>query len=291
MGRELTHVLLSLVTQKSVHGHEAMLKLNRQRFGMGDNRCPICDTPTTLYRARSQNTCGEWKCLIAYRKMQRDSRRKHDELLAWRHQHSLVRAIRLRHTIASLLGVHEPETYRAIITPVNERPIVPQRRKRRYRFMKRLIQLVEKTLQDAPRKPRSFEDNQPSPPIFEAACANCKGKCCLRGATGAHLDADAIHRFTRLHPEADSHSILKAYSLCLPPATYLGSCVFHSANGCNLPRTMRSATCLNTVCSGVVELRLRIELDGESRFFLAAANKNRVVRGNFEACDEVNLRG
>ncbi len=62
------------------------------------------------------------------------------------------------------------------------------------------------------------------------------------------------------------------------------SCVFHSADGCSLPRHMRSATCLNTVCGGVVELRLRIEHDGESRFFLAATNKNGVVRGRFEDC-------
>ncbi len=48
---------------------------------------------------------------------------------------------------------------------------------------------------------------------------------------------------------------------------------------------------LITICGGIVELRLRIECDNESRFFLAATNKNRVVRGKFEACDEVNLRG
>lgn len=267
-----------------------MLRLNRQRFGMGGNRCPICDTPIIRYRARSQHTCGGWKCLIAYRKMQRDSRRKHDELLASRHQHSLVRATRLRHASAPLLGVLEPETYRAIITPANERPIVPQRRKRRYRFMKRLIRLVEETLQDAPREPRPLEDNQPSPPIFEDAYANCKGKCCLRGGTGAHLDRDVIRRWANTHPEADARSIVNAFSLRLPPATYRGSCVFHAANGCSLPRSMRSATCLNTVCSGVVELRLRIELDGESRFFLAAANKNRVVRGIFEDCQSDGIR-
>ena len=261
-----------------------MLRLNRPFIGIGDNRCPICDTPIIRRQTQSKNTCGGWKCLFAYRKMQRDSHRKHDEQFVRRYRHSLVRATRLRNAIAPVLGVLSPEIYRAIITPVNGRSIVPLTRKRRYRFVKRLIRLVEGTFQDAQREPRPLENNQQSLPILETACANCEGKCCVRGGTGAHLDRDAIRRFLSKHPEADSRNIIETYCLSLPLATYRGSCVFHSANGCGLPRYMRSAICLNTVCGGVVELRLRIELDGESKFFLAAANKNRVVRGRFEDC-------
>ena len=268
-----------------------MIRLSQQRFGMDYNRCQICDAPIMRHRARSQHICSGWKCLIAYRKIQRDSRRKHDEYLVRRYRSSLVRAQRFRHTIAPVLGIQSPENYRAIVTPANERPIVPLPRKQRYRFVKRLIRLVEGTLNDPPHEPRPLEDNQPLLPILKAACALCKGTCCLRGGTGAHLDRDVIRRWANTHPEADSRSILNAFSLRLPPATYRGSCVFHAANGCNLPRSMRSATCLNTVCGGIVELRLRIECDNESRFFLAATNKDRVVRGKFEAFDEVNLRG
>lgn len=214
--------------------------------------------------------------------MQRDARRKKDEPLIDRHRGSLVRATRLRNANAPLLGVHAPETYRPIITPVNERPIVPLPRKRRYRFVKRLISLVQDTLHEGQGEPRPFEESLPTLPTLVAACANCEGKCCLRGGTRAYLDGDAIRRFTILRPDGDARFIINAYCLRLPPATYRGSCVFHSANGCGLPRTMRSATCLNTVCGGVVELRQRIELDGESRFFLAAASMVRVVRTRFE---------
>ncbi len=259
-----------------------MLRLNRQSIGTGDNRCTICGTPIPGRQAPWKPTCGGWKCLIAHTTMQRDARRKQDEPLVRRYQRSLVRATRLRNSKAQLLGIQAPETYRAIITPVNERPIVPLPRKRRYRLVKRLIRLVQETLHDAQREPRPCEENQPSLPIFEAACTTCEGKCCLRGGTRAYLDGDAIRRFASNHPDADARFIINAYWLRLPFATYRGSCVFHSVSGCGLPRTMRSATCLNTVCGGVVELRRRIELDGESRFFLAAASKQRVIRGRFE---------
>ena len=271
----------TLDKKTSLQHHKDMLRLNRQFIGIFDNRCPICGIAISRHQAQSKTTCSGWKCLIAYRKMQRDARRKHDEQFVRCYRRSLVRATRLRNTSAQVLDVQAPKTYRVIITPVNERLIVPLTRRRRYRFVKRLIRLVEGTLQGAQREPRLLEDNQQSLPILAIACANCEGKCCVRGGTGAHLDKDAIRRFVSQHTEADARTIIEAYVLHLPFSTYRNSCVFHSANGCSLPRSMRSATCLNTVCGGLVELRLRIEHDGETRFFLAAANKNRVIRGMF----------
>lgn len=255
--------------------------MNRQRFRINDNRCSICGIATSPHQAGSKTTCGGWKCLMTNRKMQRDARRKHDEQFVRRYRRSLARATRLRNTRAPALGVRAPKTYRVIITPVNERTIVPLFQRRRYRFVKRLIRLVDETQQGAQQEPRLLEESQQSLPILAAACANCKGKCCLRGGTGAHLDGDAIRRYIRKHPEVDSRGIIEAYCVHLPLSTYKYSCVFHSANGCALPRTMRSVTCLNTVCGGIVELQQRIDLDGEAQFFLAAANNSRVVRARF----------
>ena len=246
----------------------------RQSIGIRDNRCLICNTPILWREAISRKTCSDWKCITTYRKMQLDRR----------YRRRLARATKLRNASAPTLGVHAPESYRVIITPVNERTIVPLSGKRRYRFVKRLIRLVKSTLQDAQLDPRSLEGNQQSLPILGTACANCEGKCCVRGGTGAHLDSDAISRFANIHPDAEFRDIVEAYHRSLPFTVYRDSCVFHSADGCSLPRYMRSATCLNTVCGGVVELRQRIELDGESRFFLAAVNKNGAVRGKLEDC-------
>ncbi len=197
-----------------------MSRLIRQSTGIRDNRCPICDTSITWREARSRKTCGGWNCRTAYRKMQLDSRRKHDEQFHRRYRRRLVWATRLRSESAPALGVQDPESYRAIVTPANQHPIVALTRKRRYRFVKRLIRLVKKTLQNASLGPQPLEDNQQSLPILGAACANCEGKCCVKGGTGAYLDGDAIRRFASKHPEADSRDIVEAYCRSLPLATY-----------------------------------------------------------------------
>jgi hypothetical protein len=251
------------------------------------NRCSVCGASITWLEARFKRTCSGLKCRAAYRTAQHESLREHDETFLQRHRRSLVRSERLRDATALAMGIGEPESYRPIVTPVNQRPIVPLSRRRRYRFVKRLVRLVEKTLQDASRAVRPLED-QLSLPIFATACANCQGKCCLRGGTAAYLDGDAIRRYAGEHPEADSRNIVESYSRRLPEAIYGRSCVFHSANGCNLPEDMRSATCLVTDCGGLVELRLRIEQDGESKFFLAATNNNGAVRGKFEDCQSLD---
>jgi len=251
-----------------------MPRLVRQSSQNRENRCPICGTSITWYEARSKITCSDRKCFITHRKKQNDRR----------YRRNLARATAYRNKTAARLGVQSPESFRPIVTSVNTRPIVPLSRKRRYRSMNMLIRLVESSVQDVQHDLRSFEDDQQSPPIFAIACANCRGNCCLLGGTQAHLDKDAIRHFASIHPGAKVRDIIEAYSRSQPHAIFRDSCVFHSANGCSLPRNMRSATCLNTICGGLVELRQRIELDGESRFFLAAVNKNGVVRGRFEIC-------
>ena len=247
-----------------------------------DHRCPVCGTYLGDRQYRWKITCGEGKCLAAHHKMRCEDRKKQDAPRLRRYRRMLARATRLRRLIAPMPEVQRPETYRVIITPANEHPITPLPRKRRYRFVNHLIQLVETTLRDGWRKPQPLDAFQPQRQIFKAACANCGGKCCLRGGTRAHLDQDAICRTLQLHPKADTRLIVSAYCIYLPIETYRGSCVFHGANGCNLPRVMRSNACLNSICGGIVEIQQRMELDNEHRFFLAASNRTRVVRGRFE---------
>ncbi len=247
-----------------------------------DYRCSVCGTYLGDRRSSSKTTCGKGKCLAAYHKMRCEDRKEQDAPRLRRYHSMLARATRLRHLITPTPGIQRPETYCVIITPANEHPLVPLPRENRYHFVKRLIQLVETTLTDGWREPKPLDAFQPQTQILEAACANCGGKCCLRGGTRAHLDQDAIYRTVQLHPKADTRLIISAYCSYLPIETYSGSCVFHAANGCSLPRVMRSNVCLNTICGSIVEIQQRMELDGEYRFFLAASNRTRTVRGRFE---------
>ncbi len=247
----------------------------------------------TPCEARSRPTCGGWKCQFAYRNAQEGLRRKQHEQLLQQYERSLAQATTLREASARSHGVEDPPSYRVIVLPVNERPLAPLTRKRRYRFVKRLMRLTEETLREPALQPLgdAGADTDQALPILKAACAICRGKCCVRGGTRAYLNGNAIRRFLSGHPDATARDIVEAYYRCLPVETYQNSCVFHSEAGCRLPTSLRSATCLNTVCGGVIELRQRIELDGEAKFFLAAANNERIVRSAFEIHETPASRG
>lgn len=193
----------------------------------------------------------------------------------------LAEATALRDTRAAAEGIEDAESYETIVTPANRRPLKPLPRRRRYRFAKRLMRLVEAALQ-APESLAPDERNEQALPILGTACANCLGGCCLHGGTHAFLHETTIRRFVSEHPGANAREIVEAYCRLLPDEAYNRSCVFHAADGCRLPRSMRSASCLKTVCGGLSELRLRIELDGDTKFFLAATDVTGVARSRFE---------
>jgi hypothetical protein len=90
---------------------------------------------------------------------------------------------------------------------------------------------------------RSDDDNPVS-----AACAACSGYCCRNGRDSAYLDAKDIGRILSSRPNLAHDELAAAYVAAVPDETYAGSCIFHAAHGCNLPREMRSHVCLTYFC-------------------------------------------
>jgi hypothetical protein len=216
-------------------------------------------------------------------------RRQEEERRHQDYSRRLERATALRDASATAYNTDDPVAYPVIVTPVNKRRLMPLPRSRRYRFTRRLLDLIKAALQSSPQTSLLNQGADKIPasalPILVNACANCRGHCCLRGGTHAYLDLSTIHRYGARHPEADFRQIIEAYCRLLPGAIYEGSCVFHSSTGCTLPGDMRSNTCLNTVCGGLIELKLRITLDAQTKFFLAASDKQGVVRSQFTECE------
>lgn len=251
-----------------------------------DRPCPVCGEAIGWRSARRRETCGRWECRAAHRAEQ--MRRREEERRRQRYSRSLQRATALRDTIATTHKTDDPVTYTVIITPANKRRLTPLPRSRRYRFSRRLMDTIREALRSSPRAPLLNQDADEIPasalPILAAACSICGGRCCLRGGTRAYLDASTIHRYRARRPEADFRQIMEAYCRLLPEAVYEGSCVFHSSGGCALPRHMRSNACLNTVCGALIELKLRMTLDAQTKFFLAASDKQGVVRSQFMEC-------
>ena len=86
-------------------------------------------------------------------------------------------------------------------------------------------------------------------------CAMCSGGCCVRGGDTAFLSADTIRRFMSRRLQLEPAGVLAAYLDRVQARTETGSCIHHTAQGCSLPREMRSDICNNYVCESLVSLQ------------------------------------
>lgn len=91
----------------------------------------------------------------------------------------------------------------------------------------------------------------PEPAAVTAACSTCRGSCCRGGGERAYLHVGQVQRFRRRHPGAGAAEFRAYYLGILPAHTVPGSCVYHGARGCALPREARSDTCNGFRCLGV----------------------------------------
>lgn len=260
------------------------------------SECVICGKPIKPNKADRAPVCHHWQCRqkfrlkqqLAYRKAETD--RRASSLKA-----SIEQARRLRDEADSSPNGVEPAVYRPIIIPANQRRLKPLPRRRRYRFTKRLLRLLESTKlpdQDSARAVspgnHSREGEGGLLPVLGAACATCGGNCCILGGTHAFLNEDLVQKLMQEKGHRDSREIVNSYVQRLPKTSYAGSCVFHSEFGCTLDREMRSNTCNNSICGGFGELRNLVEIDEETRFFLAATKNGKIVRTQFVSAEKTN---
>ena len=100
------------------------------------------------------------------------------------------------------------------------------------------------------------------PALGAAACGACRGACCTLGAsTDAFLTPDELRRARAALGEAGRAALRDAYLSRLPEVSVEGSCVFHGAVGCTLPREIRAGICNGFVCLK----RRRVERAGKGR--------------------------
>ncbi|MFN6995242.1 MAG: hypothetical protein ACK4PH_13680 [Aquincola tertiaricarbonis] len=107
---------------------------------------------------------------------------------------------------------------------------------------------------------------QPDPPAMEAdeadagsgpiaamggqLCGHCGGRCCTAGRDDhAFLHEGALADWLAEHPGARPEDAVAFYVAALPAAHVQGSCLYHTQQGCALPRERRSETCNRFRCS------------------------------------------
>jgi len=171
-----------------------------------------------------------------------------------------------------------------LVVPANERSLRPLPRRRRRAFERHLREQLAGALvgtRSTAERPAAAdaEASQAAVATLRIACAACKGRCCAAGAEHAYVDSSVIERAQRLYPDSGREHLVALYLSHLPERSYAGSCVFHAANGCTLPRELRADICNAFYCSGLRAYRARpAERQAGSRQLVLATAGDRLAR-------------
>jgi hypothetical protein len=127
--------------------------------------------------------------------------------------------------------------------------------------------------------PPAIVDSDPMQRVLQAGCAVCGGACCTRGGTHAFLGASDLHRVADSMTGGDTGGALEALYLShIPDVHFAGSCVFHAAQGCTLPRALRSSICNRYLCGGLSILRRSMTSDATDTVVVGAATWSHLER-------------
>lgn len=210
-------------------------------------QCAVCSS--TVRRARSGPTiCGARACQLAAlgsdlragaRARRRDVESAATDLAA---QVNAERAT----------NGHAPLSH--ALLPSNDRVLGPLPAAARRRFLTSLADKIERTAHEPSEGAHDVTPDSGADPLLNAACATCRGYCCIGGGEHAHLDVPSLARIRTERGFTSDDAMTQAYASHLPRVHYRGSCVYHAVNGCALPRDMRADICNRHLCASLTQL-------------------------------------
>jgi hypothetical protein len=227
--------------------------------------CSICGRLLSFHQQWAGDTCDSWRC--RWTKLDREAE-------AHRQKAALV------------LGEKQPDSYRALVVPYRAGSIENLSAKRRADHLGFLDELVMKVTQDGICGAKTCaepgdSDIGPSTALAEAVCAVCAGACCHRAGNHAFLDTAALERFMALNCKMEPSNIASTYRAYLPALSFAGSCVYHTVNGCALPRLLRADICNNYRCSGLKKAEYWARNNGTTHVYVVVRKDNTIKRGAF----------
>jgi hypothetical protein len=216
-----------------------------------------------------------------------------------RYEATIADVARWRDDVAASEGIADPHTF--VVTPIPHHHRVPSRldegRVAKHRaHLERAVSgaLEQRARGDVPEEPPSVRPVLPPQTPGEsaaliAACAACRGTCCLTGAEHAYITVFTVHRYLDRHPEATQEQIIADYLGRLPTESITNGCVYQEPNGCALPRDMRSRTCGEFYCSPLTELQLNRTEGQPLRAFFAPDDDGVFHEGVFASEQTVQI--
>jgi hypothetical protein len=107
------------------------------------------------------------------------------------------------------------------------------------------------------------------------ACSWCQGRCCRFGrGENAFLELGHLRLWQDRHPGTSLDDAAQAYLDHLPARHVDNSCAFHGAQGCALPREMRSSICNQHVCLALDEIQQLRAAEPERELILVMGNRD-----------------
>lgn len=228
-----------------------------------NTHCAVCGSSLSFHQKWTGDICDDWRC----RKTRLDR-----QMEAHRREAALA------------LGERKPEDYPTLVVP--QRPgtienLPAARRGAHLEFLDKLVMNVTPCDEKPCIEPGGPVAGQPPVALAAAVCAVCGGACCQRGGDQAFIDAAAIERRLAVNPELEHADIVRAYAAHLPARSIADSCVYHTFNGCALPRYLRADTCNDYRCSGLKQVEGWALKDGVTRVYVVVRQDNIIQRSAF----------
>ena len=241
--------------------------------------CVVCGRPLSA-RELSIQTCSAPACQRAAvaergRMVYERNQARYAALI----QQEIEQAARLRDRVMTAFGFREPDSFRLTVIPAATTRLVKPTERRRRALRDHLNALLDQTA-GWPAPPLTAEEPATTPTPRESrlqavlgqACACCRGFCCEGGGDHAYLKVENLHRYQAAHPDQRPRDVLTTYLERVGQRTVEGSCIYHQADGCALPRTLRADLCNRHFCKALVEFQRDLPATGPIRGFFVAAH-------------------
>lgn len=137
--------------------------------------------------------------------------------------------------------------------PGFDSPLVPVGAKRR-RIFAAFLEGIFAEVSRPPAKAADAAKQKPQATMFAGACAACRGHCCRNGGNDAYLDETAIAQAWARHPGLSKRALMQLYLDAIPKKAFADSCIFHAADGCSLPRSLRAPVSEAYLCGPLMRL-------------------------------------
>jgi hypothetical protein len=110
-------------------------------------------------------------------------------------------------------------------------------------------------------------------------CGHCGGHCCMHGAGWhAFIDVTLLQQVVEEAPGTTLADAVQHYVDLLPAAHVHGSCLYHGAGGCAMPRERRSGVCNGFACPALEAVQDAVQAEPDGAVIALTLERDAVVR-------------